>query len=173
MNNYSCTCWVLYKQIKWSAVPVLIPGLQSNSFVPDPEEIAKRITKKTRAIIINTPNNPTGAVYGKRLLEEIAEIAISNGIIIISDEIYEKLIYEGERHISIASLSPEIKEHTVTINGVSKAYAMTGWRLGYAAGPENIINAMAKIRGTPPAILIQLPRKLSNCLFTPPIMKQW
>jgi aspartate aminotransferase len=129
------------------AAPVFVPALQGNGLIPDPEDIAKIITKKTRAILLNTPNNPTGAIYDKKVLEEVAEIAVSNDIIIISDEIYEKLIYEGERHISIASLSPEIKEHTVTINGLSKAYAMTGWRLGYAAGPEDIIQAMGKIQG--------------------------
>ena len=99
------------------------------------------------AIILNSPGNPTGSVYGQDELEKIAEVCLQNDILIIADEIYEKLIYDGQQHFSIASIDKKIADITVVINGVSKAYAMTGWRLGYAAGPAQIITNMAKIQG--------------------------
>jgi aspartate aminotransferase len=97
-------------------------------------------------LLLNSPNNPTGAVYTKKELEEIAEICLKYKILVISDEIYERLVYDDTEHISIASISPEMQEQTIVINGVSKAYAMTGWRLGYAAGPSNIIAAAGRVQ---------------------------
>lgn len=142
-------CWVSYvEMVKLAeAVPVLISADDKNGFSLDLEKIKSGITNKTKAILINTPNNPTGAVYSEEELASLGELAIKNDFYIISDEIYEKLIYDGEKHISIASLSPETKERTITINGFSKAYAMTGWRLGYAAGPEDIIKGMNDLQG--------------------------
>jgi len=96
--------------------------------------------------MLNSPSNPTGATYDRRELQAIAALAVERGIYVISDEIYEKLVYDGYEHVSIASLGPEIKERTVVINGFSKSHAMTGWRLGYAAGPEGIISAMNKVQ---------------------------
>jgi aspartate aminotransferase len=104
------------------------------------------ITPRTKAIIVNSPCNPTGATYDRKTLEAIADIAVRHQLLIISDEIYEKVLYDGATHMSIATLSPEVAAQTVIINGVSKAYAMTGWRIGYAAGPKDILTAMANIQ---------------------------
>jgi aspartate aminotransferase len=140
-------CWVSYTEIikLADAVPVFVPTDQGRNFGLDLDLIRKAITRKTRAIIINTPNNPTGAVYPQDVLTALAELALKHNFYVISDEIYEKLIYGSARHFSIGSLSPEMKAHCITINGFSKAYAMTGWRLGYSAAPEDIsegINAL-------------------------------
>lgn len=107
------------------------------------DELRAKITPKTRAVVIVTPNNPTGGVLGEDVLNELAEIAVKNDLMVISDEVYERLIYDGVKHISIASL-PGMKERTFTMNGMSKAYAMDGWRLGYVAAPEEYIQAMNK-----------------------------
>ena len=103
------------------------------------------ITEKTSLLILNTPSNPTGAVYTEDELRGIADVCLKKGVSVISDEIYEKLIYEG-KHVSFASLGPEVKDITITINGVSKSYAMTGWRIGYAAGPREVIAAMGNLQ---------------------------
>jgi aspartate aminotransferase len=142
-------CWVSYIEIVKLAesTPVLVSTDENNGFQLDMAKIKQAITDKTKAIIINTPNNPTGAVYTEEALRELAELAVKHDFYIISDEIYEKLVYDGCKHVSIASLSPEVKERVVVINGLSKAYAMTGWRLGYAAGPERIIKGMSSLQG--------------------------
>ena len=116
---------------------------EENGYQMDMEEIRSKITPKTRAIVIITPNNPTGGVLGEDVLKELAQIAVENDLMVISDEIYERLVYDGEKHISIASL-PGMKERTFTMNGMSKAYAMDGWRLGYVAAPEEYVMAMNK-----------------------------
>lgn len=116
---------------------------EETGFQMNLEEVRAKITPKTRAIVIITPNNPTGGVLSEDVLKELAGIAISNDLMVISDEVYERLIYDGAKHISIASL-PEMKERTFTMNGMSKAYAMDGWRLGYVAAPEEYILAMNK-----------------------------
>jgi aspartate aminotransferase len=103
-------------------------------------------SKKTKALVLNSPSNPTGLAYDRKTLEEIAAIAVKHRITVISDEIYEKLLYDGFTHFSIASLNQEIKDLTIVVNGVSKSHAMTGWRIGYAAGPKDIITAMANIQ---------------------------
>ena len=139
--------WVSYYSqiIMTDAIPKFIEP-EGDDFKISTKNIEKNISSKVKAIIINSPNNPTGIVYTRMELEEIAKLAIKYNLIVISDEIYEKLIYDKTEHISIASL-PEMNERTVVINGVSKAYAMTGWRLGYAAGPEKIIKSALKIQG--------------------------
>lgn len=109
------------------------------------EKIKKHITKKTKVIILNSPSNPTGVVYTKKEMEKIAKMCVKNNIFMISDEVYEKLIY-GKNHVSLASLSKKIKDMTITVNSVSKTYAMTGWRIGYCAGPEDIIQAAGRIQ---------------------------
>lgn len=109
------------------------------------KDVEKAITTKTKLLLLNTPSNPTGAMTSPEELKKIADLAVKNNIIVIADEIYEKLIY-SQQHISIASLNEKIKERTVTINGASKAYAMTGWRIGYAAGPKEIIEKMKALQ---------------------------
>ena len=140
--------WVSYPDmaVLAGAVPVFITTSDKNHFKVKPTEIEKVITKKTKAFILNSPSNPTGNTYTKEELEEIANICIKNNLLIISDEIYEKLVYDNFKFFSIAQVSQEVKEHTVVVNGVSKAFAMTGWRIGYAAGPKEIIAAMTKMQ---------------------------
>ncbi|MBI4084377.1 MAG: pyridoxal phosphate-dependent aminotransferase [Candidatus Levybacteria bacterium] len=111
----------------------------------DAKQIEKHATRKTKALILNSPANPTGMVYDKKELEAIADICIKKRIYVISDEVYEKLIY-GKKHVSIASLGQKIKDLTITVSGVSKTYSMTGWRIGYCAGPEEIIQAAGRIQ---------------------------
>ena len=116
---------------------------EETGFQMNLEEVKAKITPKTRAIVIITPNNPTGGVLSEDVLKELAEIAVSNDLMVISDEVYERLVYDGAKHISIVSL-PSMKERPFTMNGMSKAYAMDGWRLGYVAAPEEYILAMNK-----------------------------
>lgn len=140
--------WVSYpEQVALNgAKSVFVKTHERDSFILKPEALRQCITKKTKALILNSPSNPTGTVYTKKDLEAIAELCLRHNIFIISDEIYEKLIYDGNKHISIASLGEEVKKRVIVVNGVSKAYAMTGWRIGYAAGPREIIKAMAAIQ---------------------------
>ncbi|MGC8766720.1 MAG: pyridoxal phosphate-dependent aminotransferase [Brevinematia bacterium] len=139
--------WVSYiEQVKFvGAKPVVVKTNIENNFLPKISDIEKAITPKTKGIIINNPNNPTGAVYPKRLIEELVHLAINKKIYIISDEIYENYVYDGE-FISIASLSHEAKELTITINGFSKSHSITGWRIGYACASEDIIEIMDSIQ---------------------------
>ena len=126
-----------------NAVPVTYELKEENGYQLDLSEIKSKITPKTRAIVIVTPNNPTGGVLSRETLEGLAKLAVKNDLLVISDEVYERLIYDGEKHISIASL-PGMKERTFTMNGMSKAYSMTGWRLGYVAAPEEYIAVINK-----------------------------
>ncbi len=142
-------CWVSYtEQIKLAqARPVFIPTSQKEQFQLTARQLEKCITDKTKLLLLNTPNNPTGSVYNLAELEKITDLLIQKDIYCISDEIYEKLVYDEAKHISIASLGSEIKKRVILVNGVSKSYAMTGWRIGYAAGPAEIISGMAKLQG--------------------------
>lgn len=142
-------CWVSYtEQIKFAgAVPIFINTYQEEDFKLSASQVEEKITSRTKLLILNSPNNPTGAVYEQEELKKIAQLLTKYNIYCICDEIYEKLIYDNAKHLSMASLSDEIKERIITINGVSKSYAMTGWRIGYAAGPEEIIKGMSKIQG--------------------------
>lgn len=126
-----------------NAVPVTYELKEENGYQLDLGEIQSKITPKTRAIVIVTPNNPTGGVLSRETLEGLAKIVTENDLLVISDEVYERLIYDGEKHVSIASL-PGMKERTFTMNGMSKAYSMTGWRLGYVAAPEEYIAVINK-----------------------------
>lgn len=123
--------------------PVIIQLKEENDFKLTPQELLDNITEKTKVLILPFPNNPTGAILERELLEELAKICVEKDIFVISDEIYSELSYNG-RHVSIAEM-PGMKERTIVINGFSKSYAMTGWRLGYACGPKNIISQMTKI----------------------------
>ena len=141
--------WVSYtEQIKFAqAVPIFINTYQEDAFKLSAAQVEEKISSKTKLLILNSPNNPTGAVYEMEELKKIAQLLVKYNIYCICDEIYEKLIYDEAEHFTMASLSNEVKAKTIIINGVSKSYAMTGWRIGYAAGPEDIISGMGKIQG--------------------------
>lgn len=139
--------WVSYpEQVKLAGgEPVYVEGKEENSFKITVEQLNEVVTSKTQAIVINSPSNPTGSIYTEDELKKIGTFCLENDILIISDEIYEKLVYEGVKHTSIAQLSNELKEQTVVINGVSKSHSMTGWRIGYATGNKKIIKAMTNL----------------------------
>ncbi|CDQ39832.1 pyridoxal phosphate-dependent aminotransferase [Virgibacillus salexigens] len=139
--------WVSYpEQVKLAGgKPVFIEAKEENEFKLTPKELEEAITEKTKAIIINSPSNPTGMMYSREELKQLGEVCLKHNVLIVSDEIYEKLIYSDDNHVSIAELSDELKAQTVVINGVSKSHSMTGWRIGYAAGPSEIIKAMTSL----------------------------
>jgi aspartate aminotransferase len=140
--------WVSYlEQIKLAgATPRIIETREENGFKLTPAELESAVGPRTRLFILNSPNNPTGSVFTEEELSALAEIIEKHGITVISDEIYEKLIYNGTKHVSIASFSSALKEQTIVINGVSKAYAMTGWRIGYTISSEPVAKAMAGLQ---------------------------
>ncbi|GMV49278.1 MAG: Aspartate aminotransferase [Nitrospirae bacterium] len=140
--------WVSYQDqtLLNDATPVLLRTREEDGYTISPEALETVVTPRTKAIIVNSPCNPTGATYDRKTLEGIADVALRHDLVIISDEIYEKVLYGDARHVSIATISPEVAAKTVVINGVSKAYAMTGWRIGYAAGPKPLLTAMANIQ---------------------------
>ena len=140
--------WVSYPDIVilTGARPVTVETSEDNGFKLTPEELQAAITAKTKAIVINSPSNPTGAVYSKEELAALAEVVLRHQLIVISDDIYEKILYDNFPFWNMAAVNPAVKDLTVVVNGVSKAYAMTGWRIGYAAGPEPLIAAMGKIQ---------------------------
>lgn len=162
--------WVSYPDqvLLNDATPVFIKTYEEDSFMLNPDALAAKITPKTKALILNSPSNPTGFTYDKQTIEDIAEIAVKNNIYIISDEIYEKLVYDGTKHISIASLDKEIKEKTIVVNGLSKSHAMTGWRIGYAAGPKDIIKAMTNIQSQSTSNPTSIAQKASVAALTGP-----
>ncbi|GAA0444437.1 aspartate transaminase AspB [Lentibacillus halophilus] len=139
--------WVSYtEQIKLAqGNPVIAHATEQTNFKITPEQLEATITPNTKALIINSPNNPTGMVYSREELQKLGEVCLKHGVLIVSDEIYEKLIYTDDSHVSIAELSPSLKAQTIIINGVSKSHAMTGWRIGYAAGPMEIIKPMTNL----------------------------
>lgn len=132
--------WLSYPEMvrMAGAEPVIVPTQEANNWKLTAEEFENAMTPRTKMVIINTPGNPTGSVYTRAELEALAAVAAEEDIFILSDEIYEKLVYDGTEHVSIASLGREIYDLTITVNGFSKAYAMTGWRLGYLGAPEPI-----------------------------------
>jgi aspartate aminotransferase len=140
--------WVSYSEIVKlaGAAPVFLPTSEATEFKITPEQLQDAITPQTRMLLLNSPSNPTGAVYTPEEITALAEVIVAHGIAVVADEIYEKLIYDGLRHLSIGSLGEEIFNLTLTCNGFSKAYAATGWRLGYAAGPKHVIRAAIDIQ---------------------------
>jgi len=152
--------WVSYpEQARLvGAVPVAVETQESTGFDLDPERLRAAVTPRTKAIIVNSPNNPTGAVFSREALGAVARLAVERRLWVVSDECYEPLTFEG-RHVSIAQLGPEIKARTLVVNTCSKAYAMTGWRIGYAAGPREVISAMADFQ--------------SQCTSNPASVAQW
>ena len=141
-------CWVSYPELVRMAggVPVFIPATEESNFIPTNKDIASRVTRRTKAIVITSPSNPNGSVWEQEQLQFVADLAVSHPFFVVSDEIYEKLLYDGRKHLSIAQLGEQIKSQTFLVNGVSKAYAMTGWRIGYVAGPRNVISAMSSFQ---------------------------
>lgn len=140
--------WLSYPEIirLSGGTPVILETKQEDRFKVKPADLKSKITDKTKAIIVNSPSNPTGVIYSEDELREIAQIAVENNIFIISDEIYEKLIYGDKKHVSIASFGEAEKKLTFTVNGLSKAYSMTGWRLGYLAGPKEITSKITSLQ---------------------------
>lgn len=141
--------WVSYpEQITLAeGTPVILETSEENGFKIDPNELKKHINSSTKALILNYPSNPTGATYNEEELRAIVQVAMDAGIVIISDEIYEKILYNGLKHTPVAALGEDIKKSTILVNGVSKTYSMTGWRIGYAAGDKEVISAMSKLQG--------------------------
>lgn len=139
--------WVSYpEQVKLAGgVPVYVEGTAAQGYKITPTQLSEAITEKTKAVIINSPSNPSGMIYSKEELAELAKVAEEKDILIVSDEIYEKLVYNGVEHFSIAQLSDAIKARTIVVNGVAKSHSMTGWRIGYAAGDAAIIKAMTDL----------------------------
>ena len=139
--------WVSYpEQARLvGGVPVAVETAEATGFDLDPERLRAAVTPRTKAVILNSPNNPTGAVFSPEALRSVAGLAVEQKLLVVSDECYEALTFEG-RHVSIASFGPEIKARTLVINTCSKAYAMTGWRIGYAAGPRELIRAMTDVQ---------------------------
>ncbi len=140
--------WVSYPDqvLLNDATPVFVKTYEKDKFILNPETLKSGITKKTKAVILNSPSNPTGLTYDRQSLEKLVEVALKHDLHIISDEIYEKLLYDGVSHVSVASLGREVKEKTIVVNSLSKTYAMTGWRVGYAAGNRDIVKAIKNIQ---------------------------
>ncbi|RMH40612.1 MAG: pyridoxal phosphate-dependent aminotransferase [Deltaproteobacteria bacterium] len=141
--------WVSYPDMVRLAggEPVIVPTTASDGFQLDPDAFAAAIGPRTRAVVLNTPSNPTGALYSRDRLEAIAGVAIDRGVLIVSDDIYRSLVYGDAVYASVASLGPEVAAQTILVDGVSKTYAMTGWRIGYTAANPRLIGAMAKLQG--------------------------
>jgi aspartate aminotransferase len=140
--------WPTYREqvILAGAKPVFIPTAPEENYQPTIERLRKGLTPRTRVLILNTPTNPTGTVYTRDCLKQIAELVVSKNLVVISDEIYEKLVYDGWEHVSIASLGEEIAERTITVGGVSKSFAMTGWRIGWSASKKDWAKLMTTIQ---------------------------
>ena len=140
--------WVSYpQQIRLAGGhPVVVETSASQGFVPTPDQIRSAITNRTRLMVVNSPCNPTGSVWSRATLAALMDIAIEHGLLVISDEVYEAVLYGEQEHVSPASLSEDAHAHTITMNSVSKTYAMTGWRVGYAAGPSSVMKAIGRLQ---------------------------
>lgn len=140
--------WVSYpEQAKLAgATPVLIETTDAANFAPTVAQIRNAITPRTKVFVLNSPSNPTGAMWPRATIEALADLAVKHNFHVISDEIYEKIVYDGNTPVSIATLGPDVKKQTITVNGVSKTYSMTGWRVGYAAGETEIVAAMGRLQ---------------------------
>jgi aspartate aminotransferase len=141
--------WVSYPDMVMMAGgrPVIIETKAEDDFAMRPEQLADAVTARTRAVVLNNPSNPTGAVYTRAQIEALAKVVVEKNLLVISDDIYRSLVYGGAEYVSIAALGPELAERTVLVDGLSKTYAMTGWRIGYTATHASIIKAMAKVQG--------------------------
>lgn len=141
--------WLSYPEMVKLAggTPVLVSTSEESGYKISPEQLRQSITPATKLFILNSPSNPTGTVYTEEELKALAEVILATDILVVSDEIYEKILYDGAKHVSIGSLNPEIGQRTIVSSGFAKAYSMTGWRVGYAAGPVELIKAMSIIQG--------------------------
>jgi aspartate aminotransferase len=141
--------WVSYPDMVMMAGgrPVIVETKADDDFAMRPEQLADAVTGRTRAVVLNNPSNPTGAVYTRAQIEALAKVLVEKNLLVISDDIYRSLVYGGAEYVSIAAQGPELAERTILVDGVSKTYAMTGWRIGYTAGPASVIKAMAKVQG--------------------------
>lgn len=141
-------CWVSYpEQVKlMGATPVFVPADETTDFLPDYNALRRAVTPRTKAIVLNTPCNPTGAVFRRKQLKEIASLALTHNLWLVADEIYEYLVYDGYTHESIGALGQEARERTITVNGVSKSFAMTGWRIGYLGAPREVAQAVSRLQ---------------------------
>ncbi len=141
--------WVSFPEMVTlsGAQPIIVQGREENDFKILPEQVDEAVTSRTRAILINSPSNPTGSAYSKAELEKLAECALRHKLLIISDEIYDKIVFDGFEHFSIASISKEVQKNCVVINGASKSYAMTGWRIGYMAAEADTTKQATKLQG--------------------------
>ena len=140
--------WVSYVPMAMlaEAVPVVVPTQEANGFKLTAAELKARLTPKTKALVLNSPSNPTGGVYTKKELEALGQVVLEHGLFVISDDIYDKILFDGAKFVNIAMLDPELKARTFILNGVSKTYAMTGWRIGYLAGPAEGIAAATNLQ---------------------------
>ncbi len=140
--------WVSYVPMAMlaEAVPVVVPTQEANGFKLTAAELKARLTPKTKALVLNSPSNPTGGVYTKKELEALGQVLLEHGLYVISDDIYDKILFDGAKFVNIAMLDPELKARTFILNGVSKTYAMTGWRIGYLAGPAAGIAAATNLQ---------------------------
>ncbi|MFW6123255.1 MAG: pyridoxal phosphate-dependent aminotransferase [Thermodesulfobacteriota bacterium] len=140
--------WVSYPPMLMlaEAVPVIISTREDNGFKLTADELKAHLTARTKGIILNSPSNPTGMVYSRGELEALAEVILTHDLMVISDDIYDRILFDGASFVNLAMLSPELKDRTFVLNGLSKTYAMTGWRIGYAAGPQKAIQAATKLQ---------------------------
>jgi aspartate aminotransferase len=140
--------WVSYVPMAMlaEAMPVLAPTREGNGFKLTAPELKKHLTPRTKALVLNSPSNPTGSVYTREELAALGEVVLEHGLYVISDDIYDKILFDGASFVNLAMLSPELKARTFVLNGVSKAYAMTGWRIGYLAGPEAVVQAATNLQ---------------------------
>jgi aspartate aminotransferase len=162
--------WVSYPDMVYlaGARPVILKAKEENGFKITPEDLTAAITSKTKAFILNSPSNPTGAAYTKDELCKIAQVVLEKDIVVISDEIYEKIVYDNFEFFSIVTVEPRIKDKTIIVNGASKTYSMTGWRIGYAAGPKEIISAMTNIQSQSTSNATSIAQKASLKALTGP-----
>ena len=169
--------WVSYPDITLlaGATPVIVEAKQSTGFKITPGQLEKSITPRTKLLILNSPSNPTGAAYSKAELEALAHVIVKNDITVLSDEIYEKLVYDGFKFVSIASLGEEIKKRTILVNGLSKSHSMTGWRIGYLAAEKDLVSAMSNIQSQSTSNPVSFCDKASIEALNGPqdFMKEW
>lgn len=157
--------WLSYPEMVRLAggIPRFLITSRENGYKAGPEDIQEALTDRTKAVILNSPSNPAGVVYEKNELEAIAKVCVERGIKIISDEIYEKIIFDGKKHISIAIISDEVKKSTIVVNGVSKSFSMTGWRIGYTAGGKDIIKKIQTLQSHSTSNPCSISQKAAEC----------
>jgi aspartate aminotransferase len=162
--------WVSYPPMIYlaGATPVILPTKEENKFLLTPEELTSAITPNTKAIILNSPSNPTGSVYSRNDLEALGKVILEHDLTVISDDIYDKILFDGLSFSNLAMIGPQFKERTLIVNGVSKTYAMTGWRIGYLTGPKEVIGAINKIQSHSTSNPTSIAQKASVTALTGP-----